>query len=104
MQTGGQRLTFCGVNAHFQNGRVEKAIRDLSESACKQLLHAQGRWPSAIHLSLWPYALRTEVVLYNTLPTLDGGILQLEQFSSIRVGIKLQKLYVFGSPVFSLSS
>jgi hypothetical protein len=23
---GGQRLTFCGVNAHFQNGRAEKAI------------------------------------------------------------------------------
>jgi hypothetical protein len=36
----GQRLTFCGVNAHFQNGIEEKAIRDLWESAWKQLLHA----------------------------------------------------------------
>jgi hypothetical protein len=25
----GQQLTFCGVNAHFQNGIAEKAIRDL---------------------------------------------------------------------------
>jgi hypothetical protein len=25
----GQHLTFCGVNAHFQNGIAEKAIRDL---------------------------------------------------------------------------
>jgi hypothetical protein len=25
----GQGLTFCGVNAHFQNGIAEKAIRDL---------------------------------------------------------------------------
>ncbi len=25
----GQHLTFCGVNAHFQNDIVEKAIRDL---------------------------------------------------------------------------
>jgi hypothetical protein len=25
----GRRLTFCGVNAHFQNGIAEKAIRDL---------------------------------------------------------------------------
>jgi hypothetical protein len=56
-EQGGQRLTFCGVNAHFQSGRAEKAIRDLSESASKQLLHAQARWPSTIHLSLWPYAL-----------------------------------------------
>ena len=103
-EQGGQRLTFCGVNAHFQNGRAEKAIRDLSESARKQLLHAQARWPSAIHLSLWPYALRTAVTLHNTLPTIDGGISRLEQFSSIRVGVKLQKIHVFGAPVFALSN
>ncbi len=30
-----QQLTFCGVNAHFQNGIAEKAIRDLQESARK---------------------------------------------------------------------
>ncbi len=35
-----QCLTFCGVNAHFQNGIAEKAIHDLRESARKQLLHA----------------------------------------------------------------
>jgi hypothetical protein len=37
-----QRLTFCGVNAHFQNGIAERAIRDLFESARKQLLHARA--------------------------------------------------------------
>ncbi len=37
----GQQLTFCGVNAHFQNGIAEKAIRDLREIARKQLLHVQ---------------------------------------------------------------
>ena len=73
---------------------------DLSESARKQLLHAQARWPSAIHLSLWPYALRTAVALHNTLPTLEGGISRLEHFRSIRVGIKLRKLHVFGAPFF----
>jgi hypothetical protein len=31
----GQQLTFCGVNAHFQNDIVEKAIRFLRESARK---------------------------------------------------------------------
>ncbi len=82
---GGQRLSFCGVNAHFQNGRAKKAIRDLSESAHKQLLHSQARWPSAIRLSLWLYALRTAVAVHNTLPTLEAGISRLELFSSIRV-------------------
>jgi len=75
---GGQRRTFCGVNAHFQNGRAEKAIQDLSESACKQLLHAQARWPNTIHLAFWPYALQSAVSLHNTLPTFDSRISQME--------------------------
>jgi hypothetical protein len=79
----GQQLTFCGVNAHFQNGIAEKAIRDLQESARKQLLHARQQWPAAIHLALWPYALRNAVHLHNTLPVLEGGTSRLECFSSI---------------------
>ena len=61
-----QRLTLCGVNAHFQNGIAKKAIRDLSDSACKQLLHARQRWPAAVHLALWPYALHNACYLHNT--------------------------------------
>jgi hypothetical protein len=52
-----QRVTFCGVNAHFQNGIAKKAICDLRESARKQLLHAWHQWPDALHLALWHYAL-----------------------------------------------
>ncbi len=37
-----QRLTFCGVDAHFQNGIAERAICDLANSTCKQLLHARS--------------------------------------------------------------
>ena len=99
-----QRITFCGVNAHFQNGIAEKAIRDLSEGARKQLLHAQQRWPAAIHLALWPYALRNAVYLHNTLPIRDGGVSRLEQFSSIRVGTKMRQLHSFGCPVFALQN
>ena len=27
-----QHLTYCGINAHFQNGIAEKKIRDLQEA------------------------------------------------------------------------
>jgi hypothetical protein len=37
----GQTISFCGVNAHFQNGIAEKKIRDLQEAARSQLLHAK---------------------------------------------------------------
>ncbi len=100
----GQRLTFCGVNAHFQNGIAEKAIRDLRESAQKQLLHARQRWPAAIHLALWPYALRSAVNLHNTLPVLEDGTSKLECFSSIRIGRKMKHHHAFGCPVFALEN
>jgi hypothetical protein len=99
-----QRLTFCGVNAHFQNGIAEKAIRDLSESARKQLLHAHQRWPAAVHLALWPYALRNAAHLHNVLPVRDDNTSRLEHFSSIRVGLKLRHAHVFGCPVFALQN
>jgi hypothetical protein len=99
-----QWLTFCGVNAHFQNGIAEKAIRDLGESVRKQLLHAQHQWPAAIHLALWPYALRYMAYLHNNLPVLDDGTSRLEMFISIRVGMKLGHMYTFGCLVFALQN
>jgi hypothetical protein len=99
-----QQLTFCGVNAHFQNGIAEQAIQDLSDSARKQLLHASARWPAAVHLAIWPYALRSAALLFNTLPVLEGGASRLELFSSIRVGSNMKHLHTFGCPVFALSN
>ena len=48
----GQQLSFCGVNAHFQNRIAEKAIHDLTESVSKQLLFAMSRWPDAVDISV----------------------------------------------------
>jgi hypothetical protein len=44
-----QSITFCGVDAHFQNGIAEKRIRDLQEPARKQLLHATFQMVSSCH-------------------------------------------------------
>jgi hypothetical protein len=99
-----QRLTFCGVNAHFQNGIAERAIHDLSESARKQLLHTRAHWPAAVHLALWPYALCSVALLFNTLPVLEEGMSRLEKFSSIRVGANMKHLHTFGCPVFALKN
>ena len=99
-----QQLTFCGVNAHFQNGIAERSIRDLTESARKQLLHAKQRWPAAVHLSLWPYALRSACYLHNNIPVLDDGTSRLEKFSGIRVGTKMKDFHAFACPVFALQN
>jgi hypothetical protein len=57
-KANGQTVSLCGVNAHFQNGIAEKRIRDFTACARTSLLHAMSRWPSAITIHLWPYALR----------------------------------------------
>ncbi len=94
-EQGRQQLTFYGVNAHFQNGIAERVIRDLSESARKQLLHARHQWPAAVHVALWPHALCNATLLHNSMPTLEDGTSQLELFSSIRVGAKMAHNHTF---------
>jgi hypothetical protein len=99
-----QQLIFCGVNAHFQNGIAERAIWDLPESTCKQLLHAHAYWPAAVHFALWPYALHNTPLLHNSLPVLEDGTSRLELFSSIQVGCTMKHVHTFACPVFALQN
>jgi hypothetical protein len=99
-----QQLTFCGVNAHFQNGIAEQAIQDLLESAHKQLLHTRPCWPEAVHFALWPYALCNAMHLYKNLPVLEDGPSRLELFSSIQVASNLKYVHTFGCTEFALQN
>ena len=100
----GQNITYCGVNTHFQNGHAEKAIRDLQTMAHTMLLHAKGRWPDAIHLALWPYAMRMAVHVHNNLPNNQDGSSQLEVFARISIAPKDSHYHTFGCPVFALTT
>jgi hypothetical protein len=99
-----QQLTFCGVNAQFQNGIAKQAIQDLLESVHNQLLHACARWPKGVHFALWPYALHNAVHLHNNLPVLEDGTSRLELFSSFYVGSNMKHVHTFGCPVFILQN
>ena len=58
-QLNNQRLTYCGVNLHFQNGIAEKRIWDLKEATRTSLLYALHKWSRMLSVHLWPYAMRT---------------------------------------------
>jgi hypothetical protein len=49
-----QGFSYSGVNAHFQSGVAEQRIREVQDSACIMLIHAQSRWKEAITPHLWP--------------------------------------------------
>ena len=68
LQDHNQRIKFCGVNAHHQNGVAERGIRTVSDIARCLLLHASVHWKNGIDSSLWPMAVDYAAYLYNHLP------------------------------------
>ena len=102
IQDSNQTITFCSVNAHHQNGRAEKRIRDLREAGRTQLLHAISRWPQAVNTHLWPYAVRTANDIRNRTVDKKDGTSPLERFSSITVASNMKHFHTFGCPVYAL--
>ena len=67
VQLNAQTISFCGVNAHHQNGIVERHIRKITESSRTMLLHAERLWPEAISPILWPFAIKYAAHIHNNL-------------------------------------
>jgi hypothetical protein len=100
-----QSITFCVVNAHHQNGRAEKKICDLQESARTMILHAKQRWPDAISANLWPFAIRMANKAINSAPIRDQEASPiLELFSKVPIAPRIKHMHTFGSPVYILDT
>jgi len=97
-----QTISFCGVNAHFQNGIAERRIRDLQEGGRKLLLHAKYRWKEAVTEHLWPYALKTYNDQANQLPDKADGSSKIERFTNVPISPSLKGFHTWGCPVFAL--
>jgi hypothetical protein len=91
LERNNQTISFCGVNAHWQNGIGEKCIRDLTKNARTMLLFAQRCWSDAITSNLWPYALRLANTTFNYVPIKGTPQSPLEAFS----GVKIQSTCVY---------
>jgi hypothetical protein len=63
-----------------------------------------ARWPEAVDLALWPYALQYAVHLYNTLHVLEDGLSWLELFAGTQVGKCIHDHHTFACPVFTLQN
>ncbi len=98
----GQQLSFCGTNAHFQNGIAERKIRDLQDRARTMIVHAKHHWPDAITSNLWPYALRLANEGSRCIPILDGkNPVQLFTSQNFQMSTH-QHLHPFGCPIYVL--
>ncbi len=106
LKLNAQTITFCGVNAHHQNGIVERHNGTLTESARVMLLHAQRFWPEAISSLLWPFALKYANHIHNYLSLNEEGKCPFERFShtSALENLDISDFHTFGCPCYVLDS
>jgi len=96
-----QKITYCGADAHHQNGIAERYIRTITESARTMLIHAMLSWPEIITENLWPFAIQYAVDLHNNTPS-SCGISPLEIFSGTKHHNILQNFHTSGCPLYVL--
>ena len=97
-----QTISFCAVNAHHQNGLIEKFIQDLTRGARTLLLHAKSDWPEAIGTILWPFALKAFEDRRNHWHLDANGKSPLQKFSNVYHTQDIKQWHTFGCPVFVL--
>ena len=103
-QLNNQRLTYCGVNVHFQNGIADKRIRDLQEGTRTSLLFTLHKWPCMLSIHLWPYAMCTANKMMNSTPTKYCDKSLQELFSGINMLPKIKHFHTFACPTYILDN
>jgi hypothetical protein len=101
----GQLCNLSGVGAHHQN-YAERQIQTIFNMARALLLHFALHWPQAATTNLWPFAVDHAIYIWNRLPNPHHRLSPLEHFTSTTVPNHhhLQRLHVFGCPVFVLDA
>ena len=96
-----QSISYCGVNAHNQNGKTEKRIRDLQVQGRVMLIHYIHKWRDAVAPQLWPYAIRLANEVVNLTPRSKYGAVPLSLFAKSNDPPSLETLHPFGCPCIS---
>ena len=71
-----QSQSFSGVGAHHQNSKAERSIQTIMNMAGTFLVHSSLHWMDmgADDISLWPFAVKQAVWLYNRVPNYESGL------------------------------
>ncbi len=98
-----QKITYCAVGAHHQNGIVERRIKELTLIFWTLLLYAKRHWPDYITTMLWPFALKESAYQLDWLSLwLDGHSCEATFFDVDKNLINPLIYHTFGLPCFVL--
>eukprot|EP00984_Skeletonema_dohrnii_P006299 scaffold2255_cov139-Skeletonema_dohrnii-CCMP3373.AAC.2 len=105
VKKNGQRITYCAVGAHHQNGITENTIKQLTLISRTLLLHAQDRWPEYISTMLWPFALKSAQDRMNQINVdLSGRTPDMEFSGVAAANLRLRDMHTFGCSCYVLDS
>ena len=65
ISTKDQKINFCGVGAHHQNGIIENKNKLLTLGARTLLLHGMRMWPTMIDSMFWPFSMKAVAKRHN---------------------------------------
>ena len=99
--TNQQTQSFCGVNAHHQNAIAENKIRTVISLARAMLFNSMMKWPNAIHLGYWPFAVHYAVEILNNTPK-PSGFTPKEIFTGTKGDRNFKHYHTFGCPAYVL--
>jgi hypothetical protein len=98
----GQIVSMCGVNAHHQNGKVERRMRQLQDMARMSLLASSTLWPDAINAHLWPYAIRKAAEDLNRIMHESQKESPYKTLTGVPMSPDIHNAHPFGCPIYVL--
>ena len=100
-----QSQSFSGVGAQHQNSKAERAIQTIMYMARTFMVHSSLHWTDmgADDISLWPFAVKHAVWLYNRVPNLESGLTPLELITKQKADHRdILRSHVWGCPAYVL--
>jgi hypothetical protein len=100
-----QSQFFSGVGAQHQNARAKRAIQTIMYMARSFMVHASLHWTDrgSDDISLWPFAVKHAVWLYNQVPNCTSGLTPLELLTKSKADHRdLLRCHVWGCPAIVL--
>jgi hypothetical protein len=95
--------SFLGVGAQHQNAKAERAIQTVMYMARTFMVHASLHWTEhgVDDISLWPFAVKHAVWLYNRVPNRESGLTLMEFITKQKADHSdLLHSHVWGCPAY----
>ena len=97
IKSSSQRITFCGVVAHHQNGITERVIKKLTLTSRTLLVHAKNHWLEYISTMLWTFSLKAFQDCLNQLNVNIQGTTPDMRYSGVAyMNLRLRDFHTFG--------